>query len=384
MDRLTFVGVQDDGEHLVLESPDGEHRYRVVIDNSLRNAVVKAKRAQTPRGLSGRGDYGPRDIQTRFRQGASVDEIVAESGWKPERVRRYEWPILAERAHIVTAARNVVVRPLDPASRGRKSLNDQVVGVREDWNFAEGDAQWNAWQREDGQWNVTVSVDYSQTALSQIPSGADFPARFVYNPANQTVVAGNAVAEFLMGRPHGAAEDEAIEELDEPAVETEPDQGRDQETIGSPAAEDTLESADAAPRSLTEGDDDASDAGSADEDSSSDEHDEAQGPRNHLRAVGADEPSPTETLLDELESRRGTPAGSDPASDRRVSGLTQELPGQGTLTDEGAGSEQSGGSDGQGADGPGAEGQRSGKSRSGRPSVPSWDDILFGQQRPKD
>lgn len=382
MDRLTFVGVQDDGEHLVLESPDGEHRYRVVIDNSLRNAVVKAKRAQTPRGLSGRGDYGPRDIQTRFRQGASVDEIVAESGWKPERVRRYEWPILAERAHIVTAARNVVVRPLDPASRGRKTLHDQVVGVREDWNFAEGDAQWNAWQREDGQWNVTVSVDYSQTALSQIPSGADFPARFVYNPANQTVVAGNAVAEFLMGRPHGAEEEESLEELDdEPALETEADQDPDQESVESPTDEGSLASTDVAPDSLTEEeeDDDASTAGPAGEDSASDEDDDAQGPRNHLRAVGADEPSPTESLLDELESRRGTPAGSDPASDRRVSGLTQELPGQGTLTDEGTDSEQPGGSTGQGS-----EGQRPGKSRSGRPSVPSWDDILFGQQRPKE
>lgn len=360
MDRLTFVGVQDDGEHLVLESADGEQRYQVRIDNNMRNAVVKARRAQTPRGLSGRGDYGPRDIQTRFRQGASVDEIVAESGWKPERVRRYEWPILAERAHIVTAARNVVVRSLDPRARGRKTLNDQVVAVREDWNFAEGDAQWNSWQREDGQWNVTVSVDYSQSALAQIPSGADFPARFVYNPANQTVVAGNAVAEFLFGQPLDGvgeaddAEDEATAVDPEPASAGVASESADD--VATPGAPEPAESAPA------------------------ENHEEQSSPEgtDRLRVV-SDGSTPTENLLDELDARRGTPAGSDPESDQRLAALTEELSGDTSDQDSDEGSSPAERTD-AGTD---AE-HRGGKTRNGRPSVPSWDDIVFGQHRPKD
>ncbi|WP_030014020.1 septation protein SepH [Curtobacterium sp. S6] len=381
MDRLTFVGVQDDGEHLVLESADDGHRYHVRIDNALRNAVVKARRAQTPRGLSGRGEYGPRDIQTRFRQGASVDEIVAESGWKPERVRRYEWPILAERAHIVTAAQSVTVRQLGHRSPGRRSLHDQVVAVREDWNFAEGDAQWNSWQREDGQWNVTVSVDYSQSALAQIPSGADFPARFVYNPANQTVTAGNAVAEFLFGKnvadpvsdpwdAGGEPDEDPVEGLTE---ETEPLEASGEETIQAldePGDESSLETNTAA---------DAAEA--ADSEAATTRR------RDHLRAV-SDESTSTEALLDELEARRGTRAGSDPESDRRVADLAEELPqaepsaetsqedtDEPTLDIEGVEENPAEKSDSSKAN--------TSRSRGSRPSIPSWDDIVFGQQRPK-
>ncbi|WP_129657705.1 septation protein SepH [Rothia halotolerans] len=308
MQQLRFVGVHDDGEHLVLEAPESGERFRVVIDSSLRNAVLKARRAHPARGLSGNGVFGPRDIQTRFRQGATIDEIVAESGWKPERVKRYEWPILAERAHIVTAARAVLVDPLSgEEGLERLSLNDQVVAVRERWNFAEGDAQWNSWQREDGQWNVSVSVDYSRAALDQIPEGSDFPARFVYNPANQTVVAGNAVAEFLLGRP----------------LERErPEQ----------AAED----------------------------------------RAALQAVPEDEPDTEAELLDELEERRGTRVGEDPHSDARVEDLTDRLAQEGAAQEETEQETPQEGTDG--AEEPESRG------RGKRPSVPSWDDILFGNR----
>lgn len=378
MQQLRFVGVHDDGEHLVLEAPESGERFRVVIDSSLRNAVVKARRAHPARGLSGNGVFGPRDIQTRFRQGATIDEIVAESGWKPERVKRYEWPILAERAHIVKAARAVLVDPLDGAAddAARLSLNDQVVAVRERLNFAEGDAHWNSWQREDGQWNVSASVDYSRAALDQIPEAADFPARFVYNPANQTVVAGNAVAEFLLGRT-----------LDRPAPApepgpqaTSPDEPTGHEEHPEPSGEEQRpgREPDAAPRPAT------------------------------LQAVPADDDDAAARLLDELEERRGTRAGEDPGSDDRVRSLSDRLgrdareepsgddePGRGEQSPEdGPGAESPEGADpaargpapvGEGDDAgrkgadAGAEAPES-RGRGKRPSVPSWDDILFGNR----
>ncbi|RUQ22740.1 septation protein SepH [Kocuria sp. HSID16901] len=373
MDRLTFVGVQDDGEHLVLESANDGHRYQVRIDNGLRNAVVKARRAQAPRGLSGRGEYGPRDIQTRFRQGASVDEIVAESGWKPERVRRYEWPILAERAHIVAAARQVTVRQLGHHSPGRRTLHDQVVAVREDWNFAEGDAQWNSWQREDGQWNVTVSVDYSQSALAQISPGADFPARFVYNPANQTVTAGNAVAEFLLGKSLSDADD-GPQPVEAPADEATPPHaaGLDADPDGGnepshDVVDDSTESSTVAPEDAEESVPSTS--------------------RSHLHAV-SDEQTSTEALLDELETRRGTRAGADPDSDRRLAQMSEDLPMEDSTTDEAEAEDSEPTLDIEGMDEARSQAssakQGSSRSRSGRPSIPSWDDIVFGQQRPKD
>ena len=85
--ELRLVGVHDDGENLVLESADGT-RFALPIDMNLRTSITKARRIQPARGLGTKGSFGPRDIQTRFRQGASVEEIAEESGWEPERVRR--------------------------------------------------------------------------------------------------------------------------------------------------------------------------------------------------------------------------------------------------------------------------------------------------------
>lgn len=361
MQQLRFVGVHDDGQHLILESPDGQEQFQVVLDAPLRDAVVKARRAHPARGLSGNGVFGPRDIQTRFRQGATVDEIVAESGWKPERVRRYEWPILAERSHIVTAAQAVAVSPRPGREGRRRSLHDQVVAVREEWGFAEGDAQWNSWQREDGQWNVSVSVDYSQQALARIPRGSDFPARFVYNPANQTVAPGNAVAEFLLDRaPHEDAAAPAGEAENEDAVET---------SLPEEAAEGTA--------------------------------------RSGLQALPEDPRDDQDELLTELDSRRGTPAGSDPASDARLEELAERVRHGGPETapapapdsaesvpedaaegDDPTGSGSPAGSGPTVAEKEGQEGSpeaptedRPGTKASKRPSVPSWDDIVFGNRR---
>ena len=75
--ELRLLGVHDDGEHLVLENADGT-RYALPIDAQLRTSIASARRV-TARTASG-GSFGPRDIQTRLRQGASVEEIAAESG----------------------------------------------------------------------------------------------------------------------------------------------------------------------------------------------------------------------------------------------------------------------------------------------------------------
>ena len=78
--ELRLVGVHDDGENLVLESADGT-RFALPIDMNLRTSITKARRIQPARGLGTKGSFGPRDIQTRFRQGASVEEI---EGWAPQ------------------------------------------------------------------------------------------------------------------------------------------------------------------------------------------------------------------------------------------------------------------------------------------------------------
>ena len=204
--ELRLIGVHDDGENLVLESADGT-RFLLPIDANLRTSITKARRIQPARGLGAKGTYGPRDIQTRFRQGASVEEIAEESGWEPERVRRYEWPIVAERAHIIRAAQSVKIGRRSSASGTAQipvTLSARIEEVSERYGFEEATQDWTTRQQENGQWRVEVDIALKDSARQNLPAQVVFPARWVYNPANQGLYASNEAAYFLMGNSEDA------------------------------------------------------------------------------------------------------------------------------------------------------------------------------------
>ena len=204
--ELRLIGVHDDGENLVLESADGT-RFLLPIDANLRTSITKARRIQPARGLGTKGTYGPRDIQTRFRQGASVEEIAEESGWEPERVRRYEWPIVAERAHIIRAAQSVKIGRRSSASGTAQipvTLSARIEEVSERYGFEDATQDWTTRQQENGQWRVEVDIALKDSVRQNLPAQVVFPARWVYNPANQGLYASNEAAYFLMGNSEDA------------------------------------------------------------------------------------------------------------------------------------------------------------------------------------
>ena len=205
--ELRLIGVHDDGENLVLESADGT-RFLLPIDANLRTSITKARRIQPLRGRGTKGSFGPRDIQTRFRQGASVEEIAEESGWEPERVRRYEWPIVAERSHIIRAAQNVKVGRRDSASGIGQipvTLAARIAEIAHQHGFEDATQDWETRQKENGQWRVEADFALSDEARSHLPEKVRFPARWTYNPANQGLYASNEAAYFLMGSPAAVA-----------------------------------------------------------------------------------------------------------------------------------------------------------------------------------
>lgn len=205
MEQLRLAGVHDDGEHLIVETPDST-RYRLKIDQQLRQAIQYARRKPPARGRGG-ASYGPRDIQARFRAGASVDDIVAESGWEPERVRRYEWPIVAERAHIIRAAQSVKIGRRSSASGTAQipvTLSARIEEVSERYGFEDATQDWTTRQQENGQWRVEVDIALKDSVRQNLPAQVVFPARWVYNPANQGLYASNEAAYFLMGNSEDA------------------------------------------------------------------------------------------------------------------------------------------------------------------------------------
>lgn len=276
MAQLRLVGVHDDGEHLLLESADGTE-YQLPIDQNLRTSIAKARRIQPARGRGASGTFGPRDIQTRFRQGATVEEIVAESGWDADRVRRYEWPIVAERANIITVARKVLISTAGTSRRDSSALtlDEHINRVAQHFGFEEAPTDWNTYQQESGQWTISLDISLDSDTKDSLPRGVVFPARWSYNPANQSIYASNEAAYFLLGRDHSG---------DAPL----PGIGTHDHSEDDAAAEDSAEQTASSP----------------------------------LTAVKQEQPSAQEELLDELENRRGIRDRSS-ASERKLADLLE-------------------------------------------------------------
>lgn len=209
MDELRLVGVHDDGEHLVLQDATGG-RFLLVLDQQLRGTVQRARRVAPRRNTNVSGDFGPREIQARFRAGATVDDIVEESGWEAARVKRYEWPILAERAHVAREAQKVEVVTSTARNGSYRSVFDgepqtlaqTVASHAADLGVATTSMDWDAWQRPDQQWQVTVRFRLSNPAVTPQDVVDQQPAaQWIFNPAGLTVTADNQWARLLTTTP---------------------------------------------------------------------------------------------------------------------------------------------------------------------------------------
>ncbi|ORC18827.1 hypothetical protein A7979_02165 [Rothia nasimurium] len=289
MHELRLAGIHDDGENLILEAADGT-TYLLPIDQNLRQSIARARRIHPLRGGSS-GTFGPRDIQARFRQGATVEEIAAESGWEPERVRRYEWPIVAERANIIHTARTVVIAPAPGQSGSAQSLNEHIEAVSHRYGFDQSPMNWTTWQQESGQWTISLEVKLDEDVTRGLPRTVMFPARWNFNPANQSIYASNEAAYFLMGRDH--SQDSPIP--DSPIPGSPPAAGTEVAASGSsaPPAE-SIES----------------------------QHVGVQVGEPSITRVRIPVHKEQNELLDELTARRGV-RSFDPASERKLADLLE-------------------------------------------------------------
>lgn len=209
MEELRLVGVHDDGEHLVLQDTS-DHHFLLPLDSQLRAAIQQARRFSSRKTNQETQEFGPRDIQARFRSGATVEEIAEESGWEITRLKRYEWPILAERAHMAQQAQKVQVIATTPRKNGYRSVFDgepqtllQTVTTHcPALGIAESSLDWDAWQRADHQWQICVRfrIDTPSAAprelVDQQPLGL-----WIFNPTTLTITDDNDWARSLTTSP---------------------------------------------------------------------------------------------------------------------------------------------------------------------------------------
>lgn len=181
--ELRLVGLHDDGEHLVLAGPGGT-KFRLPINDALRAAV----RGDRPRlehlKSQGAGALPPREIQARVRAGQSAEEIAEESGITVAQVRRYEGPVLAERAFIAQQAAATRVGRDNSSPTLGDLVTDRLAARGVDTETLEWDAA-----RPDGHgWIVTVAF---------LVSGAERIARWTFDAPARSLHALEDEARWL-------------------------------------------------------------------------------------------------------------------------------------------------------------------------------------------
>ncbi|RFU82998.1 DUF3071 domain-containing protein [Streptomyces triticagri] len=187
MPELRVVAVSNDGTRLVLKAADATE-YTLPIDERLRAAV----RGDRPRlgqiEIEVESHLRPRDIQARIRAGATAEEVAQFANIPVDRVRRFEGPVLAERAFMAERARKTPVRR--PGENAGPQLGEAVQERLLLRGVDKETVQWDSWRRDDGTWEVLLVYRVA---------GEPHSASWTYDPPRRLVQAVDDEARSLIG-----------------------------------------------------------------------------------------------------------------------------------------------------------------------------------------
>ncbi|GGU47898.1 DNA-binding protein [Streptomyces albospinus] len=187
MPELRVVAVSNDGTRLVLKAADSTE-YTLPIDERLRAAVRNDRARLGQIEIEVESHLRPRDIQARIRAGASAEEVAQLAGIPVDRVRRFEGPVLAERAFMAERARKTPVRR--PGENTGPQLGEAVAERLLLRGADKDSAQWDSWRRDDGTWEVLLVYRVATEPRS---------ATWTYDPPRRLVQAVDDEARALIG-----------------------------------------------------------------------------------------------------------------------------------------------------------------------------------------
>lgn len=193
MPELRVVAVSNDGTRLVLKSADSTE-YTLPIDERLRAAVRNDRARLGQIEIEVESHLRPRDIQARIRAGASAEEVAQFAGIPVDRVRRFEGPVLAERAFMAERARKTPVRR--PGENTGPQLGEAVQERLLLRGADKETAQWDSWRRDDGTWEVLLVYRVA---------GEPHSASWTYDAPRRLVQAVDDEARSLIGETDDVA-----------------------------------------------------------------------------------------------------------------------------------------------------------------------------------
>jgi hypothetical protein len=296
---------------------DAGAEYTLAADAKLR-AALRGEHARLGKlEIQMESALRPRDIQARIRAGESPETVAAAAQTTVERIMVFATPVLAERAHIADRAQRSSVRRKAGDGPARL-LGDAVAERLHARSVDPSTVTWDAWRRQDGRW--TLVADYLSGESSR-------HAEFVYDAPGRFVIAEDDEARWLVG-------EQSTRKGPQPRAGGTPRRlsavnAEEELPLGADAIDMVNSTAEA-----------ADDRGGADEEPVA-----AEGDADWIATHGGERPAaPDATAEDD--------AAPDPS------------PGPETEPDD--------------EDEPAKKPTK--KSR-GRPSVPSWDEIMFGGER---
>ncbi len=155
MQDLRLIGVHEDGAHLLLADDDG-NRFTVPLDDAIRAAIRRDRPKLGQPHIAVDGGMRPRDVQAMIRAGLTAEEVADRAGWTVEKVHRYEGPILAEREHVATLARQVRLRVRAGAHGSAADLGTRVGERLRSREIDADTARWDSRRADKGAWTVLL------------------------------------------------------------------------------------------------------------------------------------------------------------------------------------------------------------------------------------
>jgi len=187
MQELRLVAVSEDGSYAVLTAPGRSGRFSLPIDERLRIVARGQFSRLAQYEIEVESPLRPKEIQDRIRAGETAEDIADAAGVPIERVRRFEGPVLAERAYRAQEAQGASIRPAADSGPGRplgEVLAERLSDLRADID----EAQWDSRKRADGNWEVSLVF----TA-----EGQPRLAEWVFDPRSRHVTPANDTAANL-------------------------------------------------------------------------------------------------------------------------------------------------------------------------------------------
>lgn len=372
MRELRLVAVSDDGTYLILRANGDETPMSLPLDERL-HAAIRGDRARLGQlEIQMDSQLRPRDIQARVRSGESVQSVAAAAGVPLDKVLRFAGPVLAEREHIADRAQQAVIRRVGSDTPNRP-LRESVAEWVSTYDVDPETISWDAWRRDDGKWVVCARWQVQQV---------DREATFTFDPTGRSVVPDNDEGRAVAGERRPEPEVPAEEP---PSVVP----GPARLSVVANAADDLDE--DEADESES-----AAETHSVIEADADDEYDRTDDqPTVPVPLGGSRPPRPADPRRLRNERRRPSArsgeertdpwAREEPSSDRlRLTDIASKIEVEGD--DEPATDERVAASvpaaGGDVAPEPEYHRPRPKRSsaRSKRPSVPSWDEIMFGRR----